>query len=142
MASMMWAWTYFEYSSAEYTQKFLDAGVTITRLDDETLDKIQELAYQVLLEDAEKNPDHAKIAFSQIKFLKDFAQWRAAQAPFMFGRTPPKTDEIYAKLEEMVKKNGDYDSVIALENSVRKRMEAQQFWKEGDQYTENPVTPK
>jgi TRAP-type mannitol/chloroaromatic compound transport system substrate-binding protein len=142
MATMMWSWTYFEYSSSEYTQKFLDAGIEITRLDQETIDKIQELAYKYLLEDAEKNPDHAKIAFSQIKFFKDFSHWRAAQAPFMFGRTPPKTDEIYAELEAMVKKNGDYESVIALERSVRKRMEAQQFWTPGEEYIENPVTPK
>ncbi|MBW2306425.1 MAG: TRAP transporter substrate-binding protein DctP [Deltaproteobacteria bacterium] len=142
MATMMWAWTYFEYSSAEYTQKFIDAGITLTRLDNKTLDKIQELAYKFLLEDAEKNPDHAKVAFSQVKFFKDFAQWRAAQSPFMFGRNPPKTDEIYKKLEAMVKKNGDYDSVIALERAVRKRMETQKFWKPGTKYVENPTTPK
>lgn len=142
MSTMMWTWTYFEYSSADYTQKFLDAGTKLTRLDDATIDKIQGLASDLLLADAEKNRDHAKIAFSQIRFFKKFAPWRAAQAPFMFGRTPPNTDEVYAKLEAMVKKNGDYDSVIALEKSVRERMEGQKFWEIGTPYVENPIAPK
>lgn len=142
MSTMLWTWTYFEYSSAEYTQKFIDAGIELTRLDQETLDKIQAVSNNLLLADAKKNPDFAKVAFSQVRFFKKFAPWRAAQSPFEFGRTPPKTDETYAKLEAIVKKNGDYDSVISLEKSVRDRMEGQVFWKIGTKYTQNPITTK
>jgi hypothetical protein len=49
---------------------------------------------------------------------------------------------VYAKLEAMVKKNGDYDSVIALEKSVRERMECQKFWEIGTPYVQNPIAPK
>jgi hypothetical protein len=35
-----------------------------------------------------------------------------------------------------------YDSVIALERNVRKKMEKQEFWKPGTHYVENPITPK
>ena len=142
MATMMWAWTYFEYSSGEYTRKFEDAGITRTHLDDETLLKIQDLAYEYLLEDAAASPEHAKIAFSQAKYFKDFAVWREAQYPFMFGRNPAGIDRIYDELEAMVKANGDYDDVIALERSVRARMEGQEFWELGTPYEMNPIPPK
>ena len=142
MATMLWSWTYFEYSAGEYTNKFKAEGIELTHLDDETLDKIHEYAYKYLIEDAEANPDHAKIAFSQAKYFKDFSEWRTMQYPFMFGRTPPKLDELYVKLEEIAKKHGVYEDVIKLERSVRARMEAEQFWKPGTPYVENPVTPK
>jgi hypothetical protein len=95
-----------------------------------------------MLADAEKNPDYAKIAFSQAKYFKDFAEWREIQYPFEFGRTPPKLDELYLKLEALAKKHGVYDSVITLERAVRKRMEKQEFWKPGTKYVENPITGK
>jgi len=142
MATMMWAWTFFEYSSAEYTRKFIEKGTTITRLDDETLKKIHDISYKYLIEDAEANPDHAKIAFSMAKYFKDFDIWRNIQHPFMYGRTPPKMDEVYSKLEAIAKKHGVYDAVIKLEGSVRKRMEKQEFWKLGTHYKENPIAPK
>jgi len=142
MATMMWSWTYFEYSSGEYTRKFKDKGIKMSILDNETLDKIHEYAYRYLLEDAEANPDHAKLAFSQAKYFKDIEEWRKIQSPFTWGRTPPKMDDIYSKLEALAKKHKVYDSVIQLERSVRKRMEKQEFWKSGTKYVENPITPK
>jgi TRAP-type mannitol/chloroaromatic compound transport system substrate-binding protein len=142
MATMMWSWTYFEYSSGEYTRKFKEKGIQMTHLDQATLDKIQDLSYKYLLADAEANPDSAKIAFSQAKYFKDFGEWRTIQYPFLFGRTPPKLDELYQKLEALAKKHKVYDSVIATERNVRKKMEKQEFWKPGTKYVENPVTPK
>ena len=139
MATMMWAYTYFEYSSGEYTNKFKEKGIKMTKLDDATLTKIHELGYKYLIADAEANPDHAKIAFSQAKYFKDLAEWRSIQAPFTWGRTPPNFDATYAKLEELAKKHKVYDSVIALERQVRKRMEGQNFWKVGTPYMENPI---
>jgi len=141
MATMLWSWTYFEYTSGTYTQKFLDAGVKISRLDDATIDKVHELAYKLIIADAEANPDVAKMAFSQAKYFKDFAIWRTIQSPFMFGRNPPKLDEVYSKLEAAAKKHGVYDDVIKLTASVRARMEKQEFWKLGTEYKENPITP-
>ncbi|MFC1838925.1 TRAP transporter substrate-binding protein DctP [Thermodesulfobacteriota bacterium] len=142
MATMMWSWTYFEYSSGEYTRKFTEKGIKTTHLDDETLDKIHFLAYEYMLKDAEQNPDYTKIAFSQAKYFKDLAEWREIQYPFEFGRTPPKIEELYSKLEALAKKQGVYNDVINLERSVRKRMESQKFWEAGTKYIENPVTPK
>ena len=142
MATMMWSWTYFEYSSGEYTRRFIDKGIKTTQLDKETIDKIHFLAYEYMLKDAENNPDYTKIAFSQAKYFKDLAQWREIQYPFEFGRTPPKIDELYTKLEALAKEQGVYHDVMNLEKSVRERMEAQKFWEPGTNYVENPVTPK
>jgi TRAP-type mannitol/chloroaromatic compound transport system substrate-binding protein len=139
MASMMWAYSYFEYSSGEYTRRFLDKGIKATKLDDATMVKIENLAYRYLTEDAEANPDHAKIAFSQARFLKDFSHWRSMQAPYSFGRNPAALDDVYKKLEASAKKHKVYDAVIALEKDVRTRMEKQEFWKQGTPYTQNPI---
>lgn len=141
MATMMWAWTYFEYSSAEYTNKFLAAGTQISKLDEDALKKIQKLSFDYLIKDAQKNKDFAKVAFSMTKFLKSFAGWRSYQYPFMFGRNPDGLDDAYAKLEDMVKKNGDFDKIVALEKEVRQRAEAQKFWQPGSKYIQNPVKP-
>jgi TRAP-type mannitol/chloroaromatic compound transport system substrate-binding protein len=140
MASMMWAYSYFEYSSAEYTRRFLEKGIKETKLDNATIAKIEDLAYKYLTDDAEANPDHAKIAFSQARFLKDFSHWRSMQTPYSFGRNPAALDAVYKKLEASAKKHKVYDSVIALEKNVRTRMERQEFWKPGTPYKENPIS--
>jgi TRAP-type mannitol/chloroaromatic compound transport system substrate-binding protein len=142
MASMMWGWTYYEYSSADYAKRMADKGIQITRLDDATLDKIQDFAYKYMLEDSDKNPDYAKIAFAQARYFKYFDIWRSGQRPFMFGRTPPKLDEVLPKLEAAAKKHKVYDAVIALEKKMRATMEKEEFWKPGTKYEGNPVPVK
>ncbi len=139
MATMMWAYTYFEYSSGEYTNKFKAKGIKMTKLDEATIAKIQDLANKYMLADAEANPDYTKLAFSQAKYFKDIAEWRSIQTPFTWGRNPVNLDPMYDKLEALAKKQKVYDEVIALERDVRKRMEAQKFWKPGTPYKENPV---
>lgn len=141
-ATMMWSWTYFEWTSGEYTRKMMDKGIKVTRLDDATLDKLTELAYNYFIADAEANPDHAKIAYSQVRYLKNIDIWRTIQQPFMFGRTPPKLDELYGKIEAIAKKHNVYEPVIQLEKQVRARMDKQEFWKPGTPYAQNPVMPK
>jgi len=141
MASMMWAWTFYELNAADFTQKFKEKGIQTNILDQDAINKITDIAYKYLIEDAEANPDHAKIAFSQAKYLKDFAEWRSIEQPFMFGRNPPKLDQIYTKLEEIAKKHKVYDAVIEIQKASRARMDAQEFWKPGTPYTGNPVAP-
>jgi TRAP-type mannitol/chloroaromatic compound transport system substrate-binding protein len=142
MASMLWGWTYYERSSADYMKRMQDKGIQITRLDDAALDKIQDLAYKYMLDDAEKNPDYAKIAFSQARYMKSFDIWRTGQRPWMFGRTPPKLDEVLPKLEAFAKKHGVYDQVINLEKKMTATAEREEFWKPGTPYTGNPVPVK
>lgn len=142
MASMMWSWTYFEYGSGEYTNKFIEKGIEINRLDDDVLEKLQQAAWAYMIEDAEKNPDFAKIAFSQLDFLKKMETWREIQQPFMFGRTPSGLDETYEKVTAIAKKHGVYDSVIKIQEDVQQRMKEQKFWTPGTKYTSNPAPVK
>ena len=118
-----------------------EKGVQTSILDQDTMNKITDIAYKYLVEDAEANPDHAKIAFSQAKYLKDFAEWRRSSSRSCSAATRPKLDQIYAKLEEIAKKHKVYDAVIQIQNVNRARMEAQEFWKPGTPYVGNPVLP-
>lgn len=86
MANFMWSFTYFEYQDIAATKKFLDAGVQITKLPNEDLDKIQKLVNTHTIESAKKNPLFAKVALSQAEYLQDIAQWRSIEQPFGHGR--------------------------------------------------------
>ena len=94
MATYTWGTSYFEYGNIDATRKFLEKGTTITRLNDKDLLKLQEIAMQVLVKESKKNPLFAKVARSQVKFLKDIAKWRTIGAPFGYGRNIPNLPEI------------------------------------------------
>ncbi|RLA99711.1 ABC transporter substrate-binding protein [Candidatus Bathyarchaeota archaeon] len=102
-ATFTWSWSFFEYSAIDGTKKFLEKGIKLTRLDDDSLKKLQELAWKHLLEDARANPDFAKVAYSQVKFLHDFAHWRTICKPFSFGRNPKGLEKVLKELETLVK---------------------------------------
>jgi TRAP-type mannitol/chloroaromatic compound transport system substrate-binding protein len=139
MASMMWTWTYFEYGSSEYTNKFVEEGVEINRLEDEVLNKLQDVAWEYMIQDAKKNPDFAKIAFSQLNFFKKMSTWREIQQPFMYGRTPPGLDEALEQVKKIAQDHGVYEEVLQLQEDVRARMKEQKFWTPGTKYVANPV---
>ncbi|BAS28696.1 ABC transporter substrate-binding protein [Limnochorda pilosa] len=141
MATMMWSWTFFEYSSGEYTDKFLEAGTTITRLEDDAIAELQAIADRLLIADARANRDHAKVAFSMVQFLKDVQLWRDSQQPYMFGRTPPTLEKLYEELRAIAQQHGVYDDVMTLRERVRARNKAQEFWTPSMPYTGNPVMP-
>ena len=142
MATMMWSWTYFEYGSGEFTNKFIEAGTKISRLDDDVLEKLQQASWKYMIEDAEKNPDFAKIAYSQLAFFKTMKFWREIQAPFTYGRTPSGLDETYEKVKAIAQKHGVLESAIKIERDVRARMTAQKFWAPGTKYISNPMPAK
>ena len=139
MASMMWAWTYFEYTSGIYQNKFAEAGFETSRLSDNAINQIQEIAWEVLVEDAKANPNHAKIAFSQVKYLYTYKDWREMQSPFVHGRNPVGLDEVYAELEKIAKDHGVYDEVIAVADDAFARAQAQEHWEPGTEYVQNPI---
>jgi len=142
MATMMWSWTYFEYGSGEFTNKFIEAGTKISRLDDDVLEKLQQASWKYMIEDAEKNPDFAKIAYSQLAFFKKMKLWREIQAPFTYGRTPSGLDETFEKVKAIAQKHGVLESAINIEKDVRARMTAQKFWAPGTKYISNPMPAK
>jgi TRAP-type mannitol/chloroaromatic compound transport system substrate-binding protein len=91
-ANLIWSLSFTEKRATEAYQQFVDAGIKITRYDDETLASVQELANEVIVETACENPASAKVYLSQLEYLADYAKWRDASAPFNLGRTPNGPD--------------------------------------------------
>lgn len=92
MANMMWSFTFFESQAAVGTDKFLKKGTKITRLSDKDLAELQKLANEYTIEECKKNPLFAKVAYSQLKYMKDIAKWREISHPFSHGRNPDLPD--------------------------------------------------
>ena len=90
-ANLIWSLSFTEKRATEAYAKFKEA-VEITRYDDETLARIQEMANAVIEQTACENPDSAKVYLSQLEYLADYAQWRDASAPYNLGRTPNGPD--------------------------------------------------
>ncbi|MBB96886.1 MAG: ABC transporter substrate-binding protein [Rhodobacteraceae bacterium] len=90
-AAMLWSLSFTERAATEAYHKFDEAN-EITRMDDEALAKIQEIANSVIEEVACENPTSAKVYLSQLQYLDDYAPWRAASAPFNLGRNPDGPD--------------------------------------------------
>ncbi len=91
-ATMLWSLSFTERRATEAYVQFQEAGTEITRLDDATLENIQTLANETIVEVACENPLAAKVYASQVGYLEDYAKWRDASAPFNLGRTPNGPD--------------------------------------------------
>lgn len=91
-ATMLWSLSFTEKRANDAYQQFKEAGTEITRMDDETLAKIQEMANATIETTACENPLSAKVYLSQVTYLQDYANWRDASAPFNLGRTPNGPD--------------------------------------------------
>lgn len=91
-ATMLWSLSFTERRANEAYRQFEEAGIEITRMDDETLARIQELANETIVEVACENADSARVYASMIGYLEDYSTWRSASAPFDLGRTPDGPD--------------------------------------------------
>lgn len=101
MANFLWSYTFLEYNNIAGTKKFLDKGIKITRLSNADLAVIQKSVNKHTLDSCQANSLFAKIAYSQYKFLEDFAKWRSIADPFSHGRnvTPPDMQAIKAAIK-------------------------------------------
>ena len=97
-ATMLWSLANTEKRATEAYQSFQDAGIEITRLDDATLENIQTMANETIVEVACENANSAKVYSSMLTYLEDYGKWRDASAPFNLGRTPAGPD--LAAIEE------------------------------------------
>ncbi|MDM7256077.1 MAG: TRAP transporter substrate-binding protein DctP [Paracoccus sp. (in: a-proteobacteria)] len=101
-ATMLHSLAFTEKRANEAYQTFQERGTEITRLDDATLENIQQMANQTIEEVACENPTSAKVYASMLTYLQDYAHWRDASAPFNLGRTPKGPD--LAKIEACAQK--------------------------------------
>jgi TRAP-type mannitol/chloroaromatic compound transport system substrate-binding protein len=85
MATGIYTYARWEYESIEATKKFLEHGTEITKLDEKTLEMIQQYANEYVEENAAKDPMFKKVAQSYYGFFKDFEQWRSMEQSGNFG---------------------------------------------------------
>jgi TRAP-type mannitol/chloroaromatic compound transport system substrate-binding protein len=85
MATGIYTYAKWEYESIAATRKFLEKGTKVTRLDQKTLDQIQQYANEYVEENAAKDPMFKKVAKSYYGFLKDFEEWRDMEQSGAFG---------------------------------------------------------
>lgn len=90
--TMLWSIAFTEKRATEAYAKFKEAGTEITRLSNEELDKLQQMANEVIEETACSSKSSAKVYLSQLEYLADYAKWRDASAPYNLGRTPNGPD--------------------------------------------------
>lgn len=93
-ASTAYMSSWFEYQNIEATENFLKKGIKITSLEDSSMQKLQGIINEVLSEEAQKNPDFAKVLKSQVQYMKDFAPVRAYEKPYTFGFNPESYPEL------------------------------------------------
>ena len=87
-ATLLWSLAFTEKRASEAFGQFEEAGVEITRYDDETLAEIQQIANEVIVEVACENPSSARVYLSMLEYVQDYSGWRDASAPYNLGRTP------------------------------------------------------
>lgn len=100
-AAMLWSLSFTEKRAIDGYETFAKAGVEINRMDDESLEHIQNLSNEVMTEVACLSPLAAKVYVSQVEYLAEYKQWRDASAPFNLGRSPDGPD--LDKLRECLK---------------------------------------
>jgi TRAP-type mannitol/chloroaromatic compound transport system substrate-binding protein len=84
-ANVMWTYAKANWDNMTAIENFEKAGTKESRLDQKTLDRLQELCTQYIEIESKKNPNFAKIAKSMVVYLKRFDKVRAAEGPFAFG---------------------------------------------------------
>ncbi len=97
-ANLAWSMAWSERRSNEGTQNMEEAGIEITRWDEEALARIQEISNEVIVESACEDELTARVYHSQISYLQDYKIWREASEPFSLGRSPELPD--LAAIEE------------------------------------------
>ncbi len=91
-ATLLWSLSFTERRASEAYGQFQGALEEITRYDDETLDEIQAMANEVIVEVSCENPNSARVYLSMLEYLADYSGWREASAPYNLGRTPNGPD--------------------------------------------------
>ena len=86
-STMAWSIAWSEHGSTEGTEKFREAGVEITQIPEEDLQRVQEATNEVIVRGACEDPRHAMVYHSQISYLKEYATWRDLSVPFNLSRT-------------------------------------------------------
>jgi TRAP-type mannitol/chloroaromatic compound transport system substrate-binding protein len=97
----MRASAFYEGESGRSIERFVDAGTEIVKLDNATLDKLEELAGEYCLMQAKESDFYARMLKSQMDYLNEYKDWRDMSGEFKNGRTPNYLEKVLSGLEKM-----------------------------------------
>ena len=102
MAAAMDSLTFYEADSGRAIEKFTEKGTEISKLDDASLQKLDELSGEYIIMAAkERGGLFAKILKSQMLYLNEYKDWRDMSGKFGFGFHPTYVDKVLAELDKM-----------------------------------------
>jgi TRAP-type mannitol/chloroaromatic compound transport system substrate-binding protein len=101
-AAAMEAITFYEADSGRAIEKFIAKGTEIVKLDDASLQKLDEMAGEYIVTTArERGGLFAKILKSQMLYLNEYKDWRDMTGKFGYGFHPSYVDKVLAELDKM-----------------------------------------
>jgi TRAP-type mannitol/chloroaromatic compound transport system substrate-binding protein len=105
-AAAIKAMAFYDVDSGRGVKKFIDKGTEIVKLDDASLDKLEDLAGQYCIMQAKETmakglPFYARALKSQMEYLKNYKVWRDMTGGFGQGRTPKYVDQVLAELDKL-----------------------------------------
>ena len=101
-AAAMEALTFYEADSGRAIEKFIEKGTEIVKLDDASLEKLDEMAGEYIISTAkERKGLFAKILKSQMLYLNEYKDWRDMTGKFGYGFHPSYVDKVLAELDKM-----------------------------------------
>jgi TRAP-type mannitol/chloroaromatic compound transport system substrate-binding protein len=101
-AAAMDALTFYEADSGRAIEKFIEKGTEIVKLDDASLQKLDELSGEYIIMAAkERKGLFAKILKSQMLYLNEYKDWRDMTDKFGYGFHPSYVDKVLAELDKM-----------------------------------------
>ncbi len=101
-AAAMEAITFYEADSGRAIEKFKEKGTEVVKLDKASLDKLDELSGEYIIEAArERKGLFAKVLKSQMLYLNEYKDWREMTGKFGFGFHPTYVDKVLNELDKM-----------------------------------------
>ena len=101
-AAAMDSLTFYEADSGRAIEKFIEKGTEIVKLDDASLQKLDELSGEYIIMAAkERGGLFAKILKSQMEYLNEYKDWRDMTGKFGYGFHPTYVDKVLSELDKM-----------------------------------------
>jgi TRAP-type mannitol/chloroaromatic compound transport system substrate-binding protein len=101
-AAAMESLTFYEADSGRAIKKFKEKGTEIVKLDEASLEKLDELSGEyIIMALKERGGLFAKILKSQMDYLDEYKDWRDMTGKFGFGFHPTYVDKVLAELDKM-----------------------------------------
>jgi TRAP-type mannitol/chloroaromatic compound transport system substrate-binding protein len=88
--SFLYMSTQMEWESVMALRKFQEKGTQVRKFSERDLAQIEEWAWEIIVAEAQKNPDYDKVVTSIFQYMKDFSQLRDYEVPYSQGRNPLK----------------------------------------------------